>query len=56
MALVLLVQAGNDFQQCRFASTIEAYDAYLCSVEEAEVDVFKYLFLILLDGLAQSNH
>ena len=56
VALVLLINAGDDFHQCRFTCTVQTYNTYLGSIKEGEVYVLKYLFLILLDGFANSNH
>ena len=54
--LVLLLDAGDDFHQCRFAGAVEADDADFSTVEEAEVDVFQHLLLRLLDGFAHAHH
>ena len=43
LALVVLVDAGDDLHQARLAAAVEANDAYLGSVEEAQVDVFQNL-------------
>lgn len=56
IALILLVETGNNLHEGRFTCTIQTDDAYLGSIEEAEIDVLEHLFLILLDGLAHSHH
>ena len=56
LALVLLVQPGNDLHQRRLARAVQADNAYLGSVEEAQIDVLEHLLLVLLDGLAHSDH
>ena len=56
IALILLVDTGNDFHECGLTCSVEAYDTYLGSVEEREVYVFEYLLLVLLYGLRYSHH
>ena len=56
VALIALVDAGDDFHQGGLSRTVEADDAYLGSVEEAQIDVLEHLFLVLLDGLAHAYH
>ena len=56
VALILLLDAGNNLHQRRFARAVHAHDAYLGTVEEAEVDVLEDLLLILLDDFAHPDH
>ena len=56
IALILLVQTGNNLHQCRLTRSVQSDDANLGTIEKTQVDVFEHLFLILLDGLAHSNH
>ena len=43
LALVVLVDSGDNLHQARLATAIKAYDANLSPVEETEVYVFQYL-------------
>ncbi len=45
VALNLLVEAGNNFEQTRLTRAIEAEHADFGTVEKREVDIFKNLFL-----------
>ena len=56
ITLILLVETGDDLHQRRFTGTVQTDDTDLSSIEEAEVDVLEHLFLVLLDGLAHSDH
>ena len=56
VALILLIQACNNLHQRRLTGTVKADDANLSTIEETEVDVFKHLLLILLNGLADPDH
>ena len=56
MSLILLVDAGNNLHEGGLTSTVQTYNADFGSVEEGEVDVFEHLLLILLNGLAHSDH
>ena len=56
ITLILLVQTSDNLHQCGFTSTIQSNDADLRPIEETEVDVLEYLFLVLLDGLAHAHH
>ena len=56
VALILLVQSGNDFHQCGLTCTVQTDDTNLGTIEETEVNILKNLFLILLNGLAYANH
>ena len=55
-ALVVVVEAGNDFHQRRLTRAVQTDDADFCAVEKAEVDVFENLLVVLLDGLRESDH
>ena len=54
-ALIVLVYSGDDFHQARFARSVEAYDADLGAIEEAEVYVFQYL-AARRDEFAHADH
>ena len=56
VALILLVEPGDNFHERGLTGTVQADDADLCPVEETEVDILEHLFLVLLDGLAHTNH
>ena len=56
IALILLVESCYDFQKGGLTGTIKTNNAYLCTIEKAEIDVLKHLFLVLLDGLTHSHH
>ena len=56
VALILLIQARDDLHKRRLTSTIQTNDTNLRPIEEAEIDVLEHLFLVLLDGLAHTNH
>ena len=49
-------QTGRSAGGSEGAEEIQTDNAYLGSIEEAEIDVLEHLFLILLDGLAHSHH
>ncbi len=55
LALVVLVQSGNDFHQCGLTGTVETDDTNLGTIEKGQVDVFQYL-LVVLEGFAYSHH
>ena len=56
IALILLVESCYDFQKGGLTGTIKTNNTYLCTIEKAEIDVLKHLFLVLLDGLTHSHH
>ena len=56
VALILLVDAGDDLHERRLTGTIQTDDADLRPIEEREIDVLEHLFLVLLDGLAHAHH
>ena len=56
LALCGLLNTGNDFHQCRFSGTIKTYDTDFRTIEEREVNVLQYLFLILGNNLGHSHH
>ena len=56
LPLVLLIQSGNNLHERRLTGTVQTDDANLRAVEETEVDVLQYLFLVLLNGLAHADH
>ena len=45
LALILLVDASNNLQQRRFTCAVQAYDAYLRTIEKRQVNVLQNLFL-----------
>ena len=45
LALVILVNAGDDFQQRRFTGAVETDDADFGAIEKGEIYVFENLFL-----------
>ena len=55
-ALILLVQSCYYLHQRGLTSSVETDNTYLSSIEEAKIDIFEHLFLILLNGLAHSDH
>ena len=56
IALILLVDTGNNLHKGRFTGTVKSDNTNLRPIEKAEIDVLEYLFLILLDGLTHTNH
>ena len=55
LALIVLVDAGDDLHKGRLTRTVESYDTDLCAVEERQVDVVEYFFLIG-EGLGYTHH
>ena len=43
LALIVLVDSGDNLQQARLTRTVETDDAYLSTIEEREINVFQYL-------------
>ena len=56
VALILLVEPCDNFHQGRFTSTVQSDDTNLGAIEKTQVNVFKHLLLILLDGFAHAHH
>ena len=56
VALILLVESGDNLHQGRLTCTIQTDDTYFRTIKETEVDVLEHLLLILLNGLAHSHH
>ena len=56
VALILLVESGDNLHQCRLTCAIQTDDTYFRTIKETEVDVLEHLLLILLNGLAHSHH
>ena len=56
IALILLVESCDDLHECRLTGSVKADNTDFRSVEEAQIDVLQYLFLVLLNGLADSDH
>ena len=55
VALVVFLDSCDDLEERGFAGAVEADDTYLGSVEEAEVDVVKDLFL-RRESFAHADH
>ncbi len=56
VALILLIQSCNDLHQRGLTCTVQSDDTDLGAIEETQVDVLEHLLLVLLDGLAHSDH
>ena len=56
LSLSGLLNTGNDFHQSRFTGTIKTNDTDLRSIEEREVNVLQYLFLVLGYYLGYPHH
>ena len=54
-ALIVLLDAGDDFHQRGLTRPVQTDDADLRPIEEGEVNVFQHL-LVVLEGLAHSYH
>ena len=56
LSLILLVQSSDNLHERRLTGTVQTDDAYLRPIEKAEIDVLEHLLLVLLDGLAHTDH
>ena len=56
IALILLVQSGNNLHERRLTGAIESDNTYLRTIEETKINVFEHLLLCLLDSLAHTDH